>query len=222
METADILTTHDSSHVEITNEDSTHQFLRYHGYYSLHEAEQLTKLIMLKQWGGYAKMCVEKRPEPWPNDRILHHDNAPAHKALSSSFWPKNRLLKWNTHHIPLNQMLSRSFQNIRSIPWSRVTFRNKPVFLYCELSPHPTPKLEEHLLSAIRDCLFTIFAATLHKWRSSHPSATRGRAKPWCRKLHCSQTGPTSCGHVNEHEMMLSQQMKGTICISNAAKTHG
>jgi transposase len=24
-----------------------------------------------------------KRPELWPNDWILHHDNAPAHKALS-------------------------------------------------------------------------------------------------------------------------------------------
>jgi hypothetical protein len=27
-----------------------------------------------------------KGPELWPNDSILHHDNAPAHKALSSSF----------------------------------------------------------------------------------------------------------------------------------------
>jgi hypothetical protein len=43
-----------------------------------------------------------KRPELWPNDWILHHDNAPAHKALSSSFWPKNRLLKSNTHPLPL------------------------------------------------------------------------------------------------------------------------
>jgi len=29
-----------------------------------------------------------KRPELWPNYWI----------SLSSSFWPKNRLLKWNTH----------------------------------------------------------------------------------------------------------------------------
>jgi transposase len=26
---------------------------------------------------------VRRRPELWPNDCILHHDNAPAHKALS-------------------------------------------------------------------------------------------------------------------------------------------
>ena len=30
-------------------------------------------------------------------------------------------------------------------------------------LAPRPTPKLEDHLLPAVRDCLFNIFAATLH-----------------------------------------------------------
>ena len=30
-------------------------------------------------------------------------------------------------------------------------------------LAPRPTPKLEDHLLSAVRDCLFDLFAATLH-----------------------------------------------------------
>jgi hypothetical protein len=29
--------------------------------------------------------------------------------------------------------------------------------------APRPTPKLEDHPLSALRDCLFSIFAATLH-----------------------------------------------------------
>ena len=42
--------------------------------------------------------------------------------------------------------------------------FRNKDNF-YGEglLAPRPTPKLEDHPLSAVRDCLFNIFAATLH-----------------------------------------------------------
>jgi hypothetical protein len=31
---------------------------------------------------------------------------------------------------------------------------------------PRPTPKLEDHHLSAVRDCLFNIFAATLHSYR--------------------------------------------------------
>jgi hypothetical protein len=33
-------------------------------------------------------------------------------------------------------------------------------------LAPHPTPKLEDHPLSAVCDCLFNVFAATLHNWR--------------------------------------------------------
>ena len=30
-------------------------------------------------------------------------------------------------------------------------------------LAPRPTPQLQDHPLSAVRDCLFNIFAATLH-----------------------------------------------------------
>jgi hypothetical protein len=53
----------------------------------------------------------------WPNDWIIHHDNALAHKELSSSFWPKTRLLKWNTHPVPLTglQITSGCFQKIKS-----------------------------------------------------------------------------------------------------------
>jgi len=40
---------------------------------------------------------------------------------------------------------------------------RNKASFYGEDLStPRPTPKLKDHTLSAIRDCLFIIFAATL------------------------------------------------------------
>jgi len=42
--------------------------------------------------------------------------------------------------------------------------FRNKAIFYGEELStPRLTPKLDDHSLSAVRDCLFNIFAATLH-----------------------------------------------------------
>jgi histone-lysine N-methyltransferase SETMAR len=37
--------------------------------------------VEILKWLGEAMR--RKRPERWPNDRILHHDNAPAHKALS-------------------------------------------------------------------------------------------------------------------------------------------
>jgi hypothetical protein len=40
--------------------------------------------------------------------------------------------------------------------------------FFYGEvlLTPRPAPKLEDHPLSAVRDCLFNVFAATLHNRR--------------------------------------------------------
>jgi len=41
---------------------------------------------------------------------------------------------------------------------------RNKTSFYGEELStPRPNSKLEDHRLSSVRDCLFNIFAATLH-----------------------------------------------------------
>jgi hypothetical protein len=42
--------------------------------------------------------------------------------------------------------------------------FRDKVRFYGEELlAPRPSPKLEDHTLSAVRDFLFNIFAATLH-----------------------------------------------------------
>jgi len=37
-------------------------------------------------------------------------------------------------------------------------------------LAPHPTPKLEDHPLSAVHDCLFNLFAVTLHIGGCSYP----------------------------------------------------
>jgi hypothetical protein len=48
-------------------------------------------------------------------------------------------------------------------------TFRNMTRFYGEMLAPRPTPKLEDHPLSALYDCLFNIFAATVHiRGRSS------------------------------------------------------
>jgi hypothetical protein len=66
------------------------------------------------------------------------------------------------------------------------VDFRNKFIFYGEELlAPRRTPKLEDQPLSAIRHCLFNTFAATLHIWRPSPPSATWGRAMPWWQGTH-------------------------------------
>jgi len=47
-------------------------------------------------------VCRES-PKLWPSDWILHHDIAPAHRALSvKQFLAKNQVLKWNTHPLAL------------------------------------------------------------------------------------------------------------------------
>jgi hypothetical protein len=66
-----------------------------------------------------------------------------------------------------------RSFiQGIRPGLRLLVVFHNKLIFYGEELlAPCPTHKLEDHPLSAVRDCLFGIFAATLQNWRALlHP----------------------------------------------------
>ena len=57
------------------------------------------------------------------------------------------------------------AFTNALHLSLSTVCmFRNTVLFYGEELwATCPTPKLEDHPLSAVRDCLFYIFAATLH-----------------------------------------------------------
>jgi len=70
------------------------------------------------------------------------------------------------------------AFQNVSPNRRPFVTFRNKLVLYGTELStPCPTTKLDDHLLSAVRHCLFNIFGAILCKWRPSPPSANWGTA---------------------------------------------
>jgi hypothetical protein len=63
-----------------------------------------------------------------------------------------------------------------------RCNTSSEPVIFYgTEMLAHHLPhKLEHRSLSAVRNCLFNIFTATLRIWRPSPPSATRGRAMPW------------------------------------------
>jgi hypothetical protein len=51
---------------------------------SFHKFKQSTKLIMYVEISKRLREAVHrKRTHLWPYNRILHHDNAPAHKALS-------------------------------------------------------------------------------------------------------------------------------------------
>jgi hypothetical protein len=64
--------------------------------------------------------------------------------------------------------------------------FRNKLIFYGVGLlSPGPKSKLQDHPLSAVRGCLFNIFAATFHSWRAFLPSTTWGQAMLWCQGDH-------------------------------------
>jgi hypothetical protein len=68
---------------------------------SFHKTKQPTELIVWK----IAKRLLEalKRPKLWLSNWILHDCNAPDHKTLSvKQFLAENRLLKWNTHPMPL------------------------------------------------------------------------------------------------------------------------
>lgn len=65
-------------------------------------------------------------------------------------------------------------------------------------LVPHPIPKLEDHLLSAVRNCVFNIFAATIHICRRSSLSSTEDMPCQPCRAARntgCSrETNKSGC----------------------------
>jgi hypothetical protein len=72
----------------------------------------------------------------------------------------------------------------------SSVTFCNKLIFYGKQfLPPCPTPQLENHPFSAVRDCLFNIFAATPSIWSFSPPSANWGYAMTWQETNLASET---------------------------------
>jgi hypothetical protein len=103
----------------------------------------------------------------------------------------------WHIHF-----SLVTSFQIIRP---PCVTFRNK---LFCYhggelLAPLPTPSLEDHSLLVVRNCLFSIFAATLHNWRSTPSYTTRGCAMPLWQ-------GPTEYGFSASEAWKISGNVAG------------
>jgi hypothetical protein len=98
-----------------------------------------------------------------------------------------------------------RSFiQGIRPRPRLLVIFRKKLIFYGEELlATRPTLKLKDHPLSAVRGCLFNIFAATLRTWRAPPPSATRGNAMPWWQGTHV--TWRLQIYTLKKHAMLLA-----------------
>jgi hypothetical protein len=75
------------------------------------------------------------------------------------------------------------------------ISFVTRPVFIGEELlALRPTPKLEDRLLLAVRDCLFNILTATLHIRGCSsihnlrmHHAVVTGNHLPW-NEIHTNQ----------------------------------
>jgi hypothetical protein len=120
---------------------------------------------------------------PPPKDHYRFHKRMPlvpiqSQKRPVHTLLPHFPTIQFNI--ISILRCLGRSRASVKS-PRPCVTFRKKLVFYGEELiAPRTNPKLEAHPLSAACNCLFNIFAATLHVWKPSPLSAARGRAMPW------------------------------------------
>jgi hypothetical protein len=89
----------------------------------------------------------------------------------------KNKLHGTLLHKLTIAPLVKKCLFFMELESW--LSYSHKPATGTCpeadESSLHP--HLQKHPLSAVRDCLFNIFPATLHIWRPSPPSATWGGA---------------------------------------------
>jgi hypothetical protein len=116
-------------HVKITNEDNAHQLLCYQGYCSLwiHSTRLNGQPSLLcGNTEAVSRNCVWKKVWTWPNDQILHHDNAPAHKVLSSSFSPKKS--KTEMEHPPCSRFCS---ECLMAVTKNEVYLKGKKISRY-------------------------------------------------------------------------------------------
>ena len=97
-------------------------------------------------------------------------------------------------------------------------------------LAPRPTTKLEDHHLSSVPDCLFSIFAATLHIWRPFllHPqpedAPNRGDREPLITGLPPQTKGNKGKAHPRSgHEGREGEKRySSTLSLTSALDAGG
>jgi hypothetical protein len=100
-----------STHVSFAGQDHAFVFLRSQEDSSLliHFTRTNGKSTVYLEVLTRLRECVRrKRPGPWPDKWVLHHDNAPAHDALGvREFLAKNSITKMD--HPPYSPDLDHS-----------------------------------------------------------------------------------------------------------------
>jgi hypothetical protein len=91
--------------IEVTCEDNAHLLFNIKGIFHFEfilQGQIVNEAYYVEILKWLREAVRRNRPDLRPSDWILQYDNVAAHKALSSSFWPKTRLLQRNTHPLPL------------------------------------------------------------------------------------------------------------------------